>query len=179
VVLLKATGLDDLISIAAAWVKRFQGAKPMRALAFGAALFALLVPVAAAQNSLPQIQLMLQQPYESQREAFFAARGKHEELGFDGASKVWTVYLWRHIYLYDSRADLWCRDASALKAKMATVDATPEGELYVVIGQRALTAMLSPDLVGLVKDESLFEKTHTFWAEEDIHTLEVYRYKGR
>jgi fructose-specific component phosphotransferase system IIB-like protein len=172
----KATAMDDLISISAAWVNRLKGSPKMRTLACATALLAMLAPIASAQNAVPQILLMLKQPYESHREAFGISRGQHEKLGYTGPSKVWTVYTWRHINTYDSRADIHCLSAAALKAKMAKVDATPEGELYVVVGQRVLTKALSPDMMQLVHDTKLFTKIETFWAEESIHTLEVYKY---
>jgi hypothetical protein len=175
-VIFKATAIDDLVSIASAWVKRFHAAKGMRALAFATALFALLMPIASAQNSVSDIDSLLSHPYESNREAWSITRGKHEAWGSTAPSKVWTVYLWRHIHTYDPRADTYCRSAQALKAKMDLVDAA-DGELYVVIGQRLLTEYLNPDLMVLARDERYFEPLETFWATESIHTLEVKRYK--
>lgn len=139
----------------------------------------LLLPVMAHGTSLPQIQLMDTQPYESNREAFYLTRGLHEPWNYAGPSKIKTCYLWRHIYLYDPRADTHVRSAAELEAAIQQTEATPGGELYYVVGQRLLFRELQKDVFALLADPALFEKTHVLWAEEEIHTLEIYHYKKR
>jgi hypothetical protein len=54
-----------------------------------------------------------------------------------------------------------------------------DGELYYVVGQRLLFRGLQKEVMAILSDTALFEKTHVLWAEEEIHTLEIYRYKKR
>ena len=145
----------------------------------GAVVFGLglLIPLAAFSVSLPQRELMCQQPYEPNREAFQLTRGKHEPWGFTGESKVITCWLWRHIDLYDPRADLKVRDAKRLRERMAEADAMG-GHLYYVVGQRAFFRAFNPDMQAMLDDPALFEKVVVLWAEEDIHIKEIYRYRG-
>jgi hypothetical protein len=60
---------------------------------------------------------------------------------------------------------------------MAEADAMG-GHLYYVIGQRAFFRAFNPDVQALLDDPALFEKVAVLWAEEDIHTKEIYRYRG-
>jgi hypothetical protein len=169
-------GLDALLAQS---VKPWRIAARPAQKAMGAVVFALglLVPMAAFSVSRPQIELMSQQPYEPNREAFQLTRGKHEPWGFTGESKVITCWLWRHIDLYDPRADQKVRDAKRLRERMAEADAM-DGHLYYVVGQRAFFRAFNPDMQALLDDPALFEKIATLWAEEDIHIKEIYRYSG-
>jgi len=172
-----ALGLDALLA---------QSVKPWRIAVrpaqkmVGAVVLALglLVPLAAFSLSQPQIELMARQPYESNREAFQLTRGKHEPWGFTGESKVITCWLWRHIELYDPRADMKVRDAKRLRERMAEADAIG-GHLYYVVGQRAFFRAINSDMQALLDDPALFEKLAVLWAEEDIHIKEIYRYRGK
>lgn len=170
-------GLDALLAQS---VKPWRIAAHPAQKAVGAAIFALglLVPLAAFSLSRPQIELMASQPYEPNREAFQLTRGKHEPWGFTGESKVITCWLWRHIDLYDPRADQKVRDAKRLRERMSETDAMG-GHLYYVIGQRAFFRAFNPDMQALLDDPALFEKIATLWAEEDIHIKEIYRYRGK
>ena len=138
----------------------------------------LLAPVAMAHTATPQIKLMHAQPYESHRQAFQLTRGQHEPWGFEGPSKVITCHLWRHIELYDPRADTYVRDATRLRERMAEVDQNG-GALYYVVGQRRLFRDLQAEVYALLQDPELFERKDILWAEEDIHTLEIFRYRGK
>jgi hypothetical protein len=136
----------------------------------------VLLPLWSYAVSIPQIHRMQSQPYESNREAFALTRGLHEPWNYSGPSKVKTCYLWRHIYLYDPRADRYVRDAATLRKLMVEAD-SPKGELYYVVGQRGFFAVAQKEVMDLLKDTTLFEKKAVLWAEEAIHTLEVYHYK--
>jgi hypothetical protein len=149
-----------------------------KALAAGLMVIALLVPASAFSVSQPQIRLMASQPYESNRESFQLTRGKHEPWGFTGESKVITCYLWRHIELYDPRADLKVRDAARLRERIAEADAMG-GQLYFVVGMRGFFREFNKDVQSMLDDPTLFEKVATLWAEEDIHIKEIYRYRGK
>lgn len=169
-------GLDSLFCAAASEWRR--AASPLRkSLAVMALLFVVLMPVSSFAVSLPQIELMDEQAYEPKREAFEITRGKHEPWGYTGPSKVITCYLWRHIHLYDPRADLYVRNANRLRERMAEADAM-DGHLYYVVSMRGFFREFNKDLQAMLDDPVLFEKVATLWAEEDIHTHEVYRYKG-
>ncbi|MBL9116322.1 MAG: glycosyltransferase family 39 protein [Verrucomicrobiaceae bacterium] len=139
---------------------------------------AVLLPFLADRVALPQIRLMDSQPYESNREAFQLTRGQHEPWNFAGTSKIRTCYLWRHITLYDPRADRYVRDAATLQTLMSETDAD-DGELYYVVGQRGLFRTLQKDVMAILANPTLFDHKATLWAEEDIHTLEVYHYRKK
>ena len=143
----------------------------------GCLAIAVLFPSFSFATSWPHAQLMQTQAYESHRTAWELTRGQHEPLGFTGPSKVYTRYLWRYIHLYDPRSDGHVRDGAALRALMAKVDAE-HGELYFTVGQRDLSKAICPEVMALLADEKLFELKATLWAEQEIHTLAVYHYRG-
>ena len=143
-----------------------------------------LVPVLTLGTQLvgPWNALNAIQPYESQREAWQLTRGHHEPRTAQftvptGASKVYTVYLWRHIKLYDPRADLEASNLASMVKKLQTVDEV-KGELYVVMGMIGYVEHTQPDLVRLLRDERYFKKVDKLWAQERGHTLEVYHYQS-
>ncbi|MCP5540861.1 MAG: glycosyltransferase family 39 protein [Akkermansiaceae bacterium] len=125
----------------------------------------------------PQTRLMIHSPLEANREAFQITRGAHEPMWQSGPSKIFTVYLWRHIALYDPRGDTHCRDAASLKAKIAEVRAA-DGELYVVMGENLLSRALSGDMVEMLEDTSLFTPVRQFYSQEPPLSLYVFRYTG-
>jgi len=170
-------GLDAL------WSKadtiRLPGAAPLARLTGALCLvLGLLAPPAMAWVAWPQIKLMHWQPYESHRRAFELTRGQHEPWGFEGPSKIITCHLWRHIDLYDPRADTYVRDSKRLRERMAEADQNG-GALYYVVGQRKLFRELQADVYAMLRDPQLFELKDILWAEEDIHTLEIFRYRGK
>ena len=136
----------------------------------------MLMAGSAYAIHIPQIRLMDWQPYESNREAFELTRGRHEPFGYAGPSNVKTCYLWRHIYLYDPRADHNVRTTARLQELMSEADRT-NGELYYVVGLRGLFRDMQREVMEKLSDPALFEHVTTLWAEEEIHTLEIYRYK--
>lgn len=125
----------------------------------------------------PLTVYMMSYPFEANREAFEVTRGKHEPLGYKEPSNIFTVYLWRHIDLYDPRADTHTRDAAALRAKIEEVRRA-HGDLYVVMGERELSKLLSGDMVAMLEDESLFTHEETFPSLDPALTLSVYHYTG-
>lgn len=147
---------------------RLPGAGPATAYLAGLCLLAL---------QLPQTIYSINHPIEANREAFMATRGRHEPLGHKGPSNVYTVYLWRHIGVYDPRAETKVRTAPDLKKKIEQVLHT-NGELYVVMGEPALSRLLSGDMVAMLEDPALFTPTETFWAQNDSLTLRVFHYTG-
>ena len=163
-------GLEYLID----GIRRFWSAG--RPAYVGMAALGLFAPIASFAVSVPQIRLMQTQAYESNREAFLLTRGQQEPWTFMGPSKIKTCHLWRHIDLYDPRADRYVRTADALMKCMAETDRIG-GELYYVVGQRDLFANLQHDVMELLANRELFDHTHTFLAEESIHILEIYRYR--
>lgn len=48
------------------------------------------------------------------------------------------------------------------------------GHLYFIVSQRDLFANMNQDLKAMLEDPQLFEKIAILWAQEDIHTKEVY-----
>jgi hypothetical protein len=134
-------------------------------------------PTLSAAASWPHTRLMQTQAYESHRTAWQLTRGQHERWDFTGPSKVYTRYLWRYIHLYDPRSDGHVRDGASLRELMAKVDAE-HGELYFTVGQRDLSRAICPEVMALLGDEKLFELKATLWAEQEIHTLAIYHYRG-
>ncbi len=134
--------------------------------------------VAAISIVSPQIRMMRDHPYEPFREAFQLTRGEHEPAGFTGPTNVVTCYLWRFIDLYDPRGTTRVRDGGQLRKLMREADRSG-GALYYIVGQRDLFHNLQKEVSLLLRDASLFEFKTTLWAEDDIHTLEIYRYRGQ
>ncbi len=145
------------------------------------ALPCALILAACVALIRPFIALNQRQPYESHREAFQLTRGRHEPWTragpYTGPSKVFTCYLWRHVHLYDTRATTKVHEAAELRELMARAD-REQGALYFVVGMVGFAETTSPDLMSLLRDERQFEKLNTLWAQEIIHTLEVYRYRS-
>ena len=145
------------------------------------ALPVALILVAFLALLQPFIALNLRQPYENHRRAFELTRGRHEpwtEAGpYTGPSKVFTCYLWRHVHLYDTRASTSVRDAAGLRALLERVRQV-QGELYFVVGMIGFSEATSADLIAVLRDDREFEKLDTLWAQESIHILEVYRWRG-
>jgi hypothetical protein len=52
-----------------------------------------------------------------------------------------------------------------------------QAELYVIVGFRELAQRLSADMLAMLEDPALFEKTISFPSRESLHTLDVYRMK--
>lgn len=165
-----AIGMEYVLGRARRWWSRRRG------VAVALLLLAGITASSAYALQFPQIRLMDWQPYESNREAFQLTRGKHEPWGYHGLSTVKTCYLWRHIYLYDPRADVYVRTPERLRELMAEADRTGT-ELYYVVGQRGLFRALQKDVMALLENQQLFDRTATLWAELDIHTLEIYHYR--
>ena len=143
----------------------------------GAWVTGTIVAVAVVLITTPQTTVLLTAPIEANREAFLATRGKHEPWGFHDASNVFTVYLWRHIGLYDPRADTKVRDGASLKARIEEVRKA-KGELYVVMGERELSRVLSGDMVEMLEDPSLFTPIQTFYSQDPALTLIAFHYTG-
>lgn len=169
-------GLDAMIGWASKYLRNAR--KPMsKGLAFAGSLGLAIAPAASFALTLPQTRLIVTQPNESYREAFELTRGKHEPLGFTGPSNVITCYPWRHIESYDPRADWHVGDAKTLEGRMSQADSM-NGHLYFIVGQRDLFADMNKDIKVMLENPQLFEKIATLWAQEDIHTKEIYHYLG-
>lgn len=167
-----------LATAGAAALKRFAHRPAMPWLGSGVVAVILVAFLVLLQ---PFIALNLRQPYENHRRAFELTRGRHEpwtEAGpYTGPSKVFTCYLWRHVHLYDTRASTAVRDAAALRTLLERVH-REQGELYFVVGMIGFSEVTSADLIAILRDEREFEKLDTLWAQESLHNLEVYRYRG-
>ncbi len=165
-------GLDELRKLAL----RFLSPSSSKPTAIIAALLFLLLPAAYADLTYPEVALMRQQAYEDHRGAFQITRGRHEPLHHKGPSNVYTVYLWRYITLYDPRGDTHVRRAAELRDLIAKVE-QEKGELYVIVGHRAMSRSINAGIIAMVEDTSLFEHVTTFWAPEELHCLHCYHYR--
>jgi hypothetical protein len=154
------------------WLRRrFRGSPWLPRIGMTAAVLALVALQA------PQTLYALRHPVEANREAFLATRGRHEPLHHSGPSTIHTVYLWRHIALYDPRAETKIRTGPALQEKIDQITGTQD-ELYVVMGEPALSRLLSGDMVVMLEDPALFTLQETFRSQEESLTLRVYHYTG-
>ena len=133
-------------------------------------------PASLSDPTDPEVALMRQQAYEDHRGAFQITRGRHEPLHHKGPSNVYTVYLWRYITLYDPRGDTHVRRAAELRDLIAKVE-QEKGELYVIVGHRAMSRSINAGIIAMVEDTSLFEHLTTFWAPEELHCLHCYHYR--
>lgn len=134
----------------------------------------LAIPTAFATLTLPASQLMIHQAYEDHRGAFQVTRGRHEALHHSAPSKIWTVYLWRYISLYDPRGTTKIRQADELMAVIAEVE-KQQGELYVIIGHRRMARRVTQGVLDLVERSGQFQHLQTFWAPEELHCLHCFR----
>lgn len=180
VCLLAGIGADSLLKRAAAlWSaadrSQLSAGRKNTALAVICALFGLLLPASYAELTFPACRLMSHQAYEDHRGAFQVTRGRHEPLHEKGPSKVWTVYLWRYITLYDPRGDTHVRRGAELRQLMAEVE-KQQGELYVIVGHRRMARLVSEGIINIVETSGLFEHVHTFWAPEELHCLHCYKF---
>ncbi len=135
------------------------------------------VAAAVLLMAAPQTVVMASTPLEANREAFELTRGQHEPWGYREPSNIFTVYLWRHIALYDPRADTRVRDGAALATRIEEVKKAG-GELYVVMGERELSRVLSGDMVEMLEDPALFTLMKTFYSQDPALTLRAYHYTG-
>ncbi|MCB1229488.1 MAG: glycosyltransferase family 39 protein [Verrucomicrobiae bacterium] len=124
----------------------------------------------------PTDRILRQFPLEDFRDAWLATRGRHEPLGFDGPSKIYTAWLWRMGEAYDPRGDVRVRDATSLRRRMAEAQSA-NGDFYMVVGYRELGELLCPDLLAALEESANFERVETLWGDEKVHTLTVYHMK--
>ena len=125
----------------------------------------------------PQTKVMATSPIEANREAFLTTRGQHEPWMYREPSNIFTVYLWRHIALYDPRAETHVRDGASLQARIEEVREA-DGELYVIMGERELSRVLSGDMVEMLENPALFTPLETFYSQDPALTLRAFRYTG-
>lgn len=174
-------GIDTLVRRAAAyWASsRSLPVKPRRTNAIFALICAALafaLPASFAGLTYSSSHLMLHQAYEDHRGAFQVTRGRHESLHEKAPSKVWTVYLWRYISLYDPRGDTHVRRAAELRELIAEVN-KQKGELYVIVGHRRMARLVSAGIMEMVEKSGDFQLLKTFWAPEELHCLHCYKYE--
>jgi hypothetical protein len=140
------------------------------------AVLGFALPASFANLTHPASVLMCHQAYEDHRGAFQITRGRHEKLHDKSPSKVWTVYLWRYISLYDPRGDTHVRRADELNKLIAEVE-RQKGELYVIVGHRQLARSISTGIMNMVEHSGKFHPLQTFWAPEELHCLHCYKYQ--
>jgi hypothetical protein len=178
--LLTGTGVDALVTRATeTWKSRRSSTSTAShyrpVLAIVCAVLAFVLPAAYADLTHPVSSLMCQQAYEDHRGSFRVTRGRHETLHELSPSKVWTVYLWRYISLYDPRGDTHIRRADELRKLIAEVE-REKGELYVIVGHRRMARKVSAGIMNMVEKSGSFQHLQTFWAPEELHCLHCYRY---
>ena len=177
---LGGVGMDSLLRRAfSSWTAngtpRLSAGYRKPALAVTCAALAFVLPASYADLTHPVSRLMCQQAYEDHRGAFRVTRGRHEPLHDSSPSKVWTVYLWRYISLYDPRGDTHIRRAKELRQLIAEVE-REKGELYVIVGHRKMARKVSEGIMNMVEKTPAFQHLQTFWAPEELHCLHCYKY---
>ena len=165
-----ATAVTPRPGLAAAWLPGRHAGR--RSLAWGAAGAAALTGF--AMLGAPMVRDHQQYPRENLKGAWKMTRGAHEPAGFSEPSNIYTAWLWRHTYAYETRGDTYVRTAEALKAKMDLVRRTG-GEFYMIVGIRALSELLCADVMQELKNPAQFDHLTTLWGVESLNTLDVYR----
>ncbi len=136
----------------------------------------LLLLTLTTASVWPMNHSLMTRASEDFKGAAAATRGRHEVLSTKGGTTLFTVWLWRHAALYDPRGGIHVRNAVQLEKRMREVRVA-DGELYVIVGFRQLAEGMSADMLQMLDNPALFEKTGVFPASLSMHTLEVWRMK--
>lgn len=137
-----------------------------------------LLLAAVALLSWPMCVVHTTKATEDLRGAVELARGEGYRHWNDmTASRLKTVWLWRHSRVYDPRGTTKGESADQVRGYMREADAKGL-DFYLISGYPALTQLLFPDVLPVLDDPALFEKVHTFWAQLPQNTLVVYHYKA-
>jgi hypothetical protein len=135
---------------------------------------AIMLLALASASVWPANASLMRKPEEDYKGAVAAIHASHESRSPEGDTDVRTIWLWRHSAVYAPRGERHVRDAAALRDSMAKARAA-EAELYVVVGFRELAMQLNADMLVMLEDPALFEKTASFPSRESLHSLDVYR----
>lgn len=154
------------------WAARLM---PLRHKAVSPVLILGLAGISSAPL-LPMLHSQLRLPFEDFKGVLQVTRQRHEEFNPRTSSRVLICWLWRYSALYDPRGEIQVRSAQALLARMEETKAR-KGELYMVVGFRALATTSNADLLDLLENSRLFEKVRTFPSRQSIQMMEVYRMK--
>ena len=122
----------------------------------------------------PMTRDLQSHPREDLKGAAALTRGAHEKTGHREASRIRTVWMWRHTFAYEPRGELHVRTAAHLREQMEAARAA-RGECYVIVGNRGFCNATSPDLMELVKNPTVFDHMTTLWGVERLNTLDIYR----
>jgi hypothetical protein len=126
-----------------------------------------------AMLTQPKARFFQRSPREDYRRAWELTRGAHEPRGYHGKSNIYTVWLWRHTHAYDPRGATYVRTRDALDSVIRRVQAE-SGRLYLIVGSRQLSKLLSGSVYAAARDPEIFEHVETLWGVEHLNTLEVY-----
>jgi hypothetical protein len=140
----------------------------------GVAMMLLAVMAAALW---PMNRVLMAHTPEDFKGVMAATRSKHETFEPKGHAQVFTCWLWRYAALYDPRGEIHVRDAASLRQRMTEVRAA-NSHLFVIVGYRELAELQDADMLRVLDDPAVFEKTVTFPGYEPLHTLEVYQMKS-
>lgn len=140
----------------------------------GWAVFSAVGLGALALVAAPGTAALRQYPREDFKQAALAMRGAHEPGGYAGPSNIYTGWLWRHAATYDPRGDTYVRSKAILQEK-CRLARERGGEFYMVVGMRALSEGVYPEIMQILRDPRQFDHLATFWGGEGINTLDLYR----
>ena len=149
---------------------RFAPSRAMRA----ATVMVLLSTTTA--SVWPMNASLITRAFEDYKRAAALTCGGREAFSATDSANLFSVWLWRYSALYAPRGDTRTRNAAGLRDSMAKAQAA-KSELYVIVGFRKLAQEMSADMLAMLEDPALFEKTAAFPSCESLHTLEVYRMK--
>ncbi len=143
-----------------------------RSLAWGIAGSAALTGFAVL--GAPMVQDHQRYPREQLKRAWKMTRGLHEPRGYREPSNIFTGWLWRQAWTYETRGDMYVRTKEALAAKMDLARNT-NGEFYMIVGIRDLSEMICGDVMKELRNPAKFDHLGTLWGVESLNTLDVYR----
>ncbi|MFN0129555.1 MAG: hypothetical protein ACKV19_23055 [Verrucomicrobiales bacterium] len=111
---------------------------------------------------------------EDFKQAVRMTRGVGDAQSFHRPSTTYTAWLWRHAAMYDPRGEIQIRSLESLEA-ISRQAREAEGQLYVVVGMRALSDAVFPEMMAVLRDSDRFEFMTTLWGGEHVNTLDIYR----
>jgi hypothetical protein len=162
-----ALGLQAVAMSLSRWFPRLPS-RAMQAATAAAMLFLIGLSVWPANASL------IRQAEEDFKGAAAAIRDSNGKSIAASDSKVRSIWLWRYSALYAPHGETHIRNAPGLRTTMEEARAA-QSELYVVVGFRELAIQQNADMLAMLEDPALFEKTASFPSRESLHTLDVYR----
>lgn len=150
------------------------GREGLRKGRIGLGLAAGCAVAAFAFLTAPMTADLRQHAREDFKQAVRMTRGVGDAHSFHRPSTTYTAWLWRHAAMYDPRGETQIRSLEALES-ISHQARERGGQLYVVVGMRALSDAVFPEMMAVLRDPDRFEFMTTLWGGEHVNTLDIYR----